>query len=156
MKLRTFVKYKNFWWEYEGDSPIDNARLYNVYGGYACNVDIRDRETVQANNFKELDWSGTDVLNKNSKYGWVDRNGVFYGCDYTCHELQAYLVHNSSKEELERAGWIHISSPSKYLSRRLSSVSTTFSIISACNCSAFAFNSAGISVISISFPRSSL
>lgn len=111
--MKIFVKYQNFWWEYREDSPKDNARLYNVFGGFACNVDIRERETVIADGFQGLDWSGTDVLNKNSRYGWLDRQGVFYGCSYASHELQAFLVHNSSQSELERLGWIHISAPSK-------------------------------------------
>lgn len=111
--MKMFVKYQNFWWEYREDSSMDNARLYNIYGGYFCNADIRAREIVYADSFQELDWSGTDVLNKNSRYGWVDRRGNFYGCSYESHELQAFLVHQSDKNELEKLGWIHISAPSK-------------------------------------------
>ena len=116
--MKTFVRYKNFWWEYRHDSPLDSARLFNMYGdfvddGYFCQADIRDAEMVDADGYQDLDWEGTQVLSRNSRFGWVDRNGVFYGCDWRSHELQAYLIHKCDKRELEQKGWIHISAPSK-------------------------------------------
>ena len=48
-------------------------------------------------------------MNNKYKTGWLDRKGIFYGCEYYCHDDQAEFVHHSSRRKLEKQGWIHIS-----------------------------------------------
>ena len=109
-----FVKFKNSWWQYDERTPFDSATIYDVLTSVvAVHIDIRDREIEETDSAWKLDWNGTSILDKNSRFGWVDRNGKFYGCDYASHDLQAQIVHKSSRSELEKAGWIHISSPTK-------------------------------------------
>ena len=103
-----FVKYENFWWEYDETTPKNNAKLINLVGGYNTGNDITNCEIVEADGFECLDWSNTEILNKNSRYGWLDRNGKFYGCDYRHHDMQANYIHKKSRRELERFGWILI------------------------------------------------
>ncbi len=110
-----FIKLKNTWWQYDERTPLDSATLYDILSNDVSNyTDIRDREIVEVQSAWDLDWNGTDILNNNSRYGWVDRNGKFYGCGFASHDFQAHIVHKSSRIDLEKAGWIHISSPSKY------------------------------------------
>lgn len=104
-----FVKFNNFWWEYDESTPKNCATLLNLVGGHHSGNNITNCQIVEANGFEFLDWSGTSVLNNNSKYGWLDTEGNFYGCDYEDHDIQAELVHHSSRRELEKKGWIHIS-----------------------------------------------
>ena len=107
--MRKFVKFDDFWWEYDDSTPKEKAKLINMVGGYNTGNDITNCEIVEANDFDNLDWYGTTVYDNNYKYGWIDREGNFYGCDYREHGLQAELVHHSTRIKLERAGWIHIS-----------------------------------------------
>lgn len=107
--MNKYVKFEDFWWEYDEKTPKNNATLINIVGGYNSKNDITNCEIVEANDFDELDWNDTKVLSKNYRSGWLDRNGKFYGCSYESHDLQAKLVHHSSRQELEKLGWIHIS-----------------------------------------------
>ena len=115
--MKTFVKYDNFWWEYI-DGPLNNAKLRNKYFSLIgknlyCYVNIENSEMVEADDYKDLNWEDTHVLNKDSRFGWVDRKGVFYGCDWRFHGAQAELVHKCDLATLEQKGWIHISIQSK-------------------------------------------
>ena len=107
--MSKFVKYKNYWWEYDETSDEDYARLFNHYGGLVFGVDIRQLKRQEAEDFKSLDWTGTNVLDNTSRYGWLDRDGKFYGCSYADHNNQARLVHHMNRRDLEKLGWIHIS-----------------------------------------------
>lgn len=113
ISMRKFVLYNNIWWEYKGD-PLNNARLYHIFGGESQPKDISDLNIVEAQDFYHLDWEGTDVLNKNSRFGWLDREGNFYGCEFEFHELQAVFLHHKNSRELEKLGWIHISAENQY------------------------------------------
>lgn len=108
--MNKYVKYDDFWWEYDVKTPKEKATLINLAGGRNSGVDITKCKIVKANDFEELDWNNTKVLDSKYKYGWLDRQGNFYGCEYYCHSLQAELVHHSSRRNLEKNGWIHISS----------------------------------------------
>ena len=103
-----FVKYDNFWWRYVEKTPINNAKIINLVGGNNTGVDLTDCEIAEADSFEDLNWKGTDIYNDKYKSGWLDRKGNFYGCEYHSHNLQAQLVHHSSRRELEKKGWVHI------------------------------------------------
>ena len=70
--------------------------------------DLEDLISVEAKSFADLDWFGTILSNDVSSFGWLDRKGNFYGCDYYAHDMQAKYVHGKSRQELEKLGWIHI------------------------------------------------
>lgn len=111
--MRKFVKFDNIWWEYK-DDPLNNARLYHILGSESQPKDISNLKIVEAEDFYHLEWEGTDLLNKESKFGWLDREGNFYGCLFEYHELQAIFLHHKKSSELEKLGWIHISAENKY------------------------------------------
>ena len=106
-KNMKFAKYENFWWQWDDNTPKESACLYNMFGGKSSNCDIRNCQIVDAEDFDKLNWAGTSIFN-NSRYGWLDREGKFYGCDYRHHDLQAKLVHGSSRAKLEKLGWVII------------------------------------------------
>ena len=107
--MNSYVKFNDFWWEYNTSTSKNSATLYNFVGGKSSGNDITNCEIVEAENLEALDWNGTIVLDSKYRYGWVDRKGIFYGCDYYCHDMQAQLVHHSTRWQLEKLGWIHIS-----------------------------------------------
>ena len=108
-----FVKYNNFWWQYDESTPKNDATLINLNGNEIDNNNITNCEIAEAKSFEDLNWKNTKVWSDQYKYGWLDRNGVFFGCDYAYHEKQAYLVHKKSPKELEELGYIHISKINK-------------------------------------------
>ena len=97
-----YVKYKNFWWEYDESTPKNKAKLINLVGGYNTGNDITNCEIVEAKSFEDLNWYGTTIYDDKYPYGWLDRNGKFYGCDFKEHSLQAELVHHSDRRKLEK------------------------------------------------------
>ncbi len=107
-----FVKFNCMWWQYDETTPKDDATLFGI-NGTSINKDITNCEIVEAKSFQDLNWKNTKVWDDKYSYGWLDRKGVFYGCDYEYHEKQAYLVHKTDSNQLEKLGWIHISKISK-------------------------------------------
>lgn len=103
-----FVKYENYWYEYDESTPINNARIWNMYGGCMSNVDLSGYEIVDAEYFNNLDWSNTQLLSNQYPTGWLDKKGVFYGCSPKHHKEQAKNVHNHSEQELEELLFIKI------------------------------------------------
>ena len=76
--MRHFVKYKNYWWEYDPKDSLKSATLYNAVGGRNSDCDIRFCDVATAEDFEYLDWSGTCVYD-NSKFlsGWLSPKGEF-------------------------------------------------------------------------------
>lgn len=65
-------------------------------------------KTEIAKSYFELDWNDTYLCEPNSDAGWLDRNGVFYGCPYEYHDDYCYLVLKKSTPEIESAGWVRV------------------------------------------------
>ena len=99
-----FVKIDNYWWRLEG------SKLFNIVGGhqYASWHNIKDEDIVEVDDWEDLNWLGTDILNDKFKTGWINREGILFGCDNQCHLRQAELVHRKSEEDLELKGWIKV------------------------------------------------
>jgi len=108
-----FVLIKNtlqnniWWWEY--DEKYD--RLYNAQGGWhpwnSETEEILEWEE-HAEDFDELDWEKTTLIQPDSELGWLDPQGKFYGCKYGNHDLLADLHLRSSVKDLEKDGWLRI------------------------------------------------
>lgn len=107
--MKHYVKYKNWWWEYDPSLPKTNTNLINSYGGINSGVDISGLETATAENKSGLNWYGTEAYDIKYKTGWLSPNGKFFGCDYRNHASQAKYVHGKSENELENEGWVKIS-----------------------------------------------
>ena len=103
-----FVKYENYWYEYDESTPPNNARIWNMYGGCMSDIDLTNSEFVEAEDFNFLDWSGTSLLSQDFPTGWLDKKGNFFGCSPKHHKEQAKLVHNHSEQELEEQYFIKI------------------------------------------------
>lgn len=92
----------NGWWEISEDG----AKLFNMWGGWHDYTPREDDIIVEADNWDQLDWSC--LLKPDSPYGWIDRRGVWYGCDYQSHAEVAELVLHSSERALEVQGWVKV------------------------------------------------
>ena len=102
-----FVKYNNFWYQYDYRTPTVSARLIGVDGAVLDEVDISAKAIVEASGFEELYWVGTSVYDNSIRSGWLDQNGIFFGCKK--HKLQARFVHHMTEAEMEANGFIRIS-----------------------------------------------
>ena len=105
---KAFVKHNNFWWRLSTTTPLDSATLYNYSGGHMSEVNCEGREVVEAEDWSDLDWSGTVLYDNSYKTGWVAPTGEFYGCDYRCHYMCALMVLKKTDKELEEAGYIKV------------------------------------------------
>ena len=56
----------------------------------------------------KLHLSSRFLKNQNSGHGWIDKNGIFYGCNYEEHAYCVYRISGLHEDEAERAGWIKI------------------------------------------------
>jgi len=74
-------------------------------GGWRNIGDKKDvLEVTYAKDFENLDWSNTNLNIPDSKYGWLDRNGKFYGCQYKSHDSCAFYIIKEDVYELELKG----------------------------------------------------
>ena len=106
--MKHFVKYENWWWEVDENTPLYNATLYNMFGGKNSGVDITGLEIVEAQNWRDLDWKGTPTYGSEYKTGWLSPDGKFYGCDYRYHDYNARFIHGKTEDQLEQQGWVKI------------------------------------------------
>ena len=99
-----FYKIDNFWWELEG------KKLYNMSGGHQLAewFNIKPDDIVEVNDWDDLDWTGTEIYNNDLKTGWIDRNGIFYGCGYEWHSKQADFIHKKTQRDLEILGYVKV------------------------------------------------
>ncbi len=105
--MQTFVKHNKCW--YKVVNYASGRRwLVDFYG--APSVEYHEGMTcVRAENWADLDWTGTILMDENYKTGWLDRDGVFYGCDYHYHDALGKILFGKSERELEQMGYIKIS-----------------------------------------------
>ena len=93
--------YDNGWWKIVGD------KLENAYGGCHNYNPQEDDEIVEANDFDELDWTGS-LLDERKTTGWIAPDGAWYPCSPRDHRIVARLVLRSSEESLENKGYIKV------------------------------------------------
>lgn len=96
------------------DEEGDDEEWYCNYRGSGFPVANCNRpvlEECEANNFDELDWSGTYLTKPNDNAGWLDREGRWYGCDSREHDVYARFVLHKTIEQLEREGWCRVYGP---------------------------------------------
>ncbi len=106
--MKYFVKVYGFWFEYDNETPLSCARVFDNDIKESFYYDIQNLEIVQAETKEELDWNDTIILNNNLKTGWLSPDGKFYGCKEYQHGMQAVLIHKKDEFELEQEGWIRI------------------------------------------------
>jgi hypothetical protein len=58
--------------------------------------------------YEDLDHTKTGLKVKESKSGWLDREGRYYPCRYYEHDIYARLILRKTVKELERLGWVRI------------------------------------------------
>lgn len=95
----------NSWWE------KSNNYLLSYYG-LLIKKELIDEsriiETTQANRFEDLDWFKTDLIKKDSRFGWLLPNGQFIGCYFTQHDDIARLIFKKEVHEIEQLGYARI------------------------------------------------
>lgn len=103
-----FVKINNFWWELDLNTPLNRATIYNYMGGKQTDFNLTNKQIVEADDWINLDWKGTEIFDEKYNTGWLSPDGNFYGCSYEAHAMQARLLHGTHEGELEKNGWIKI------------------------------------------------
>lgn len=102
------------WLRTTGEVDPKDGPEYESAGGYLYSeYEFEVLEEIEAKSFGELDKTKSsfvipwepDGLNS----GWLDREGIFYGCTIQGHLDQADQVHGHSEGELEEMGWVKIS-----------------------------------------------
>jgi hypothetical protein len=68
-------------------------------------------EIVEADSFEDLDWKKTCLYRPDEKsdYGWLDRSGNFFACDYEDHAIVACRIFGKYDQTLEAEGWVKLS-----------------------------------------------
>ena len=92
----------NGWWKISSDGK----RLINRHGGGHDYIPSDNDIICEVDHWEDLDYSY--LLKPDSPYGWIDREGKWYGCRYMQHDDVAELVLHTSSRELEENGWIKI------------------------------------------------
>lgn len=94
----------NGWWKIDGD------RLVNRVGGWHPYKPEEDEEIIECEGWNELEGKidYSYLLKPNSRNGWLDRGGNYYGCNYSDHDILAQKVLKKSEIELENLGWVKI------------------------------------------------
>ena len=103
------------WWEQDGD------KLFNQAGGWnnlfdsdviikkvkAKNWDalFTPENIAETSEYKDLVERSTD---KSLKIGWLEPNGKMHYCRYQDHITYVDLILDSTVDEIEKRGWIHI------------------------------------------------
>lgn len=116
--MRTFVKvalYKGethgSWWEVVGD------KLRNYAGGYHMRSANEKHlsEPVEAEEWEDLNWSDTNLLDSTKASGWLARDGRWYGCEPRAHDTIAWLILKSEVRDLEATGWVRVMSSTEWM-----------------------------------------
>ena len=92
----------NGWWRISDCG----TKLYNRRGGYHSYTPSKDDIICEADSWDDLDYSF--LVKNDSLYGWIDRNGRYYGCEYEDHDDVAELVLHKTSRQLEEEGWIKV------------------------------------------------
>ena len=93
----------NGWWKISENGKY----LENRSGGYHGYTPREDDIIVEVDDWDDLDYSY--LLKPDSPYGWIDRDGKFYGCDYRHHNaLAIYVFRKDDEEDLIREGWVKV------------------------------------------------
>src|SRR3972149_10751953 len=74
---------------FKGDNNKDV--WHNGSGGY-CSKSDKDEviKEVDVEDWGDLDWLVTELLDPNSPYGWLNRGGKYYGCSSQAHDRMAH------------------------------------------------------------------
>lgn len=98
-----------WWYEYAVHPFSGNMAYLNFAGaGFDEKGDENVRLEAQAERFSDLDWSETALVQPDSDAGWLDRDGRFYGCHDTQHDMCARYVLKKRVGDLEATGWVRV------------------------------------------------
>lgn len=114
-----YVKVDGFWWEYDPRTPKENATLYSIISFARSSYNnLTDLEILDCDE-SDLNWENTTIFDNSYLTGWLSPEGVFYGCDYNHHKLQAKLVHKCSERDMEERGFVKITKSERKLAALL-------------------------------------
>lgn len=96
----------NGYWEIIDDLPYYEAgfcvKLENSSGGWHFHIITKDDEII------ESDWETVKrkyyLSKSDSPYGWIDKDGIFFGCDYFEHNdcaLACFGLYEGAAEQAE-------------------------------------------------------
>lgn len=99
----------NGYWEIVDEPPYKAGycvKVENNCGGWHYHTITKNDEII------ESDWTTINhnyYLNKtDSPYGWIDKEGNFYGCDYFEHNDCAITCFGLYEGSAERAGYVKV------------------------------------------------
>ena len=118
--------YEGYWWKVisvNNASQLsigDSCTIEGIYGNQFSNYIVKSGDIIaEANDWEDLDWKPC-ILRQDSKYGFIDPDGNWYGCNYSDHmDLCRFVLKEDNPEEY---GWVKVYKSSfrdpDYYSRR--------------------------------------
>jgi len=104
---------KPWWVEKEGNYWI------NYMGGRTpISKDDEVMDTKVQEKIEDLDWSITGMIEDQTRCGWLDPEGRFYGCAHMAHRIVARWVFHKGEKQLEQEGWIRVLRKNDWISAR--------------------------------------
>ena len=101
--------YNGYWKITNAKPPFEigqEIKIENAMGGYHYHI-INDMDSFLQSTWEKIE-TKRFLNNQDSNYGWINKNGIFYGCDYEEHAYCIYRISGLHEDEAERAGWIKI------------------------------------------------
>ena len=99
----------NGYWLIASDTTAigNTVKLENMCGGSHSHI-ITNADEIIDSNWDAISKLEATIDMANSDYGWIDLQGIFYGCSYREHWYCASVCFNLSEIEAENSGYIKI------------------------------------------------
>ena len=102
----------NGYWEITDDNHAppyfigETIRIENARGGFHYHT-VCEKDEFIYSTWQEIE-TNRFLKNQDADYGWIDKKGNFYGCEYEEHAYCIRAISNMDEYEAERNGWIKI------------------------------------------------
>jgi len=115
--VRTVLPPSVWWYRKEHLDGVEVLRhppmaLSTMGGWHVRKPEDEVLDTVVAEQFVQLDWSRTTLIDRTSPIGWLSWDGSFYGCASEQHDFMARMMIHIEPDLLEGAGWVRVIRPS--------------------------------------------
>lgn len=110
-----FLLYNNEYWELCAPPIINSFIKIKNKDEKIIYYKIKNSDYIIDSNWNEILYNFYQK-NQDSKFGWIDKNGIFFGCKEHDHARCIQIISNMREEDAEKVGWIKI-----YYDKKLSS-----------------------------------
>lgn len=107
---KKFYLVQNYWNTKSWYKDEDNLwRGESAYSFQQKESSDKILEVVIAKSFSDLDWKKSSFYVEKGKSGWLNPEGIFYGCHFCGHSALAQYVIRKPYHEIEQP-WVHVDS----------------------------------------------